>query len=84
MVRANPYDLDRLGVGTGDPVRVRSARGALVLPAEADAGVPRGVVAVGFNLPATSDGPAEATTNAAAALIDARAAVNEVRLESVG
>ena len=51
VARANPYDLDRLGLTTGDPVRVRSARGSLVLPADADAGVPRGVVAVDFNLP---------------------------------
>ena len=40
VARANPYDLDRLGAKTGDQVRVRSARGALVLAAEADAGVP--------------------------------------------
>jgi NADH-quinone oxidoreductase subunit G len=53
-VRANPYDLDRLGVATGQRVRVRSARGALVLEAVADDGVPRGVVSIGFNL----DGPA--------------------------
>ncbi|HUA95570.1 MAG TPA: molybdopterin-dependent oxidoreductase, partial [Acidimicrobiales bacterium] len=79
LVRANPYDLDRLGATTGDRVRVRSARGALELPAEADAAVPRGVVAVDFNLP-SPDGVA----NAAATLIDASAAVTEVRLESVG
>jgi assimilatory nitrate reductase catalytic subunit len=76
--RANPYDLDRLGLGNGDPVRVRSARGALVLPARADSGVPRGVVAVDFNL-GLGDGPA----NAAAALIDATTPVTDVRLESV-
>jgi NADH-quinone oxidoreductase subunit G len=83
-VRANPYDLDRLGVTTGDLVRVRSSRGAQVLPAEADPAVPRGVVAVGFNLPAESGGQGLVTGNAAAALIDAAAAVTEVRLESVG
>jgi NADH-quinone oxidoreductase subunit G len=84
VVRANPHDLDRLGVGTGDSVRVRSARGDLVLPVESDAAVPRGVVDVGFNLPAAGDASEGATANAAAALIDAGAAVNEVRLESVG
>ena len=51
VARANPYDLDRLGATTGDRVKVRSARGELILPAEADAGVPRGVVAIDFNVP---------------------------------
>jgi len=81
VARANPYDLDRLGLGTGDRVRVRTARGALVLAAQADVGVPRGVVAVDFNLPAPDDdgsGP-----NAVATLIDATAPVNDVRLENL-
>jgi formylmethanofuran dehydrogenase subunit D len=80
VVRANPYDLDRLGATTGDQVRVRSARGDLVLPAQADDGVPRGAVAIDFNVPA---GP-EAPGNAVAILIDSRSPVTDVRLESVG
>jgi NADH-quinone oxidoreductase subunit G len=85
VARANPYDLDRLGVATGDPVRIRSARAALVLPAEADGGVPRGVVAVEFNLPAPDgSGDGDGTLqNAASALIDATAVVTDVRMESV-
>ena len=85
-VRANPYDLDRLGLTTGDPVRVRSARGSLVLPARADASLPRGVAAVDFGLPLPAGGAAgsPAVPNAAAALIDPAAAVTDVRLESVG
>jgi NADH-quinone oxidoreductase subunit G len=79
VARANPYDLDRLGAKTGDQVRVRSARGVLVLPAEADEGVPRGAVAVDFNVPV---GP-EAPGNAVATLIDSRSPVTDVRLESV-
>jgi anaerobic selenocysteine-containing dehydrogenase len=79
VARANPYDLDRLGAHTGDQVRVRSARGALVLPAQADEGVPRGVVAVDFNVPAGADTPA----NAVSTLIDSRQNVTDVRLESV-
>jgi NADH-quinone oxidoreductase subunit G len=79
VVRANPYDLDRLGAGTGDRVQVRSARGTLVLTAEADAGVPRGVVAVDFNVPA---GPGS-VANAVSTLIDSRSPVTDVRLESV-
>jgi anaerobic selenocysteine-containing dehydrogenase len=78
VARANPYDLDRLGTHTGDLVKVRSARGELVLAAEADPGVPRGVVAVAFNVP---DGP-EAPGNAVATLIDSRSPVTDVRVES--
>jgi len=77
--RSNPYDLDRLGAKTGDQVVVRSARGSLTLTAEADAGVPRGVVAVDFNVPVGPDSVA----NAVASLIDTRNLVTEVRMESV-
>jgi NADH-quinone oxidoreductase subunit G len=79
VARANPYDLDRLGVSTGDRVKVRSARGELVLSARADEGVPRGVVAMDFNVP----GGESASGNAAATLIDSRQLVTDVRLESV-
>ncbi len=79
MARANPYDLDRLGARTGDPVRVRSARGELTLAAQADEGVPRGVVAVDFNVPDGESAPG----NAVAMLIDSRQPVTDVRLESV-
>ena len=79
VARANPYDLDRLGATTGDRVKVRSARGELTLPAEADAGVPRGVVAIDFNVPGGQSAPG----NAVSTLIDSRAPVTDVRLESV-
>jgi NADH-quinone oxidoreductase subunit G len=79
VARANPYDLDRLGAVTGDQVRVRSARGELVLPAQADVGVPKGVVAVDYNVPNGS----ETVSNAVSGLIDSRALVTDVRLESV-
>jgi NADH-quinone oxidoreductase subunit G len=78
VARANPYDLDRLGAVTGDRVKVRSARGELVLGAEADDGVPRGCVAIDFNVPS-----AESPGNAAATLIDSRQLVTDVRMESV-
>ena len=77
--RANPHDLDLLGVQDGDAVAVRSARGALTLRCEQDARVPRGVVAIDFNVAAPDDG----APNAAAALIDAAEAVVDVRLESI-
>jgi NADH-quinone oxidoreductase subunit G len=79
IARANPYDLDRLGAKTGDHVRVRSARGELVLAAEADNDIPRGAVAVDFNVPHGT----VASGNAAATLIDSRSPVTDVRLESV-
>jgi len=78
-VRANPYDLDRLGAVTGDRVKVRSARGELTLAAESDEGVPRGVVAIDFNVPSGESAPG----NAVATLIDSRQVVTDVRLESV-
>jgi NADH-quinone oxidoreductase subunit G len=78
-VRANPYDLDRLGTKTGDQVKVRSARGELVLSAVADGRVPRGVVSVDFNVPGGADLPG----NAVATLIDSRNPVTEVRVESM-
>ena len=79
VARANPYDLDRLGAATGDRVKVRSARGELILPAASDPGVPRGVVAIDFNVPGGESAPG----NAAATLIDTRQLVTDVRLESV-
>jgi NADH-quinone oxidoreductase subunit G len=78
-VRANPYDLDRLGAVTGDRVKVRSPRGELTLAAESDEGVPRGVVAIDFNVPSGESAPG----NAVATLIDSRQVVTDVRLESV-
>ena len=68
VARANPYDLDRLGAKTGDRVKVRSARGELILAAEADEGVARGVVAIDFNVPGGESAP----PNAVATLIDSR------------
>jgi anaerobic selenocysteine-containing dehydrogenase len=81
VARANPYDLDRLGAKTGDRVRVRSARGALTLPAQADHEVPRGVVAVDFNVPLAES--ADTPANAVSTIIDSRQSVTDVRLESV-
>jgi NADH-quinone oxidoreductase subunit G len=79
VARANPYDLDRLGARTGDRVKVRSARGELILAAESDEGVARGVVAIDFNVPGGESAP----PNAVATLIDSRQPVTDVRLESV-
>jgi anaerobic selenocysteine-containing dehydrogenase len=72
-LRANPHDLSRLGVTTGDLVRVTSQRAGLILEAVSDAGVPRGSAAVDFNQPGEGAGD----------LIDAAEAVTDVRLETV-
>ncbi len=72
-LRAHPHDLGRLGVTTGDQVRVTSSRGSLTLGAMADSAVLRGSAVLQFNQP----GPG------AADLIDARQPVTDVRVETV-
>lgn len=73
VLRANPADLDRLGVGNNDRVRVASSRGAIVASVEPDPGIARGTVALGFNQ----------STSGAADLIDVSLPVTEVRVETV-
>ena len=73
-LRANPGELDDLGVTTGDTVRVWSGRGSLVTVVVADSSVPRGSAVLAANPP---DGAA------AHELIDASSPVIDVRLESV-
>ena len=75
VVRVHPLDLEKLGIDPGAGLKLRSGRGEVVLPAEADASVPRGVAAVDFNLGA--DG-----APGAAALIDSRQPVVDVRSET--
>jgi len=87
-VRANPHDLGQLGVTTAARVRVRSARGALVLEAIADHGVPRGVACIDFNLHDADPGAEVPDGNdvpgaGASALIDVREPVVDVRLETL-
>jgi NADH-quinone oxidoreductase subunit G len=72
-LRANPADLDRLGVRSGGHVRLSSSRTALTLCVQADPGVPEGTVVLPFNAPGA----------AAADLVDLSAAVTEIRLENV-
>jgi NADH-quinone oxidoreductase subunit G len=75
-VRVNPADLERLGLGTGSAVRVRSARGSLVLDAVAADDVPRGVVEIPFNL-------VDGAGGGAGTLIDVGQPVVDVRLETL-
>ena len=75
-LRANQHDLDRLGAASGTSVRVRSSRGSVVMQAESDPNVPRGVVEIGFNL-------VDADGVGARSLIDVGETVVDVRLETV-
>ena len=67
-------DRDRIGIADGEFVQATSGRGSVVLPVRAAPGIPRGIAFLTFNQP----GPG------AADLIDAGAAVTDVRLETVG
>jgi anaerobic selenocysteine-containing dehydrogenase len=72
-LRANPADLGRMGVTTGDRVRVSSSRRSLVLDVAADPSVLRGSAVLAFNAP--GEGAAE--------LIDAAQPVTDLRVETV-
>ena len=65
--------LDQIGIADGEEVQATSGRGSVVLPVRAAPGIPRGVAFLSFNQP----GPG------ASDLIDAGAAVTDVRLEMV-
>jgi NADH-quinone oxidoreductase subunit G len=73
-LRANPADLGRMGVKTGDRVRVSSSKKSLVLDVSADPHVLRGSAVLAFNAPGEG----------AADLIDATQPVTDLRVETVG
>ncbi|MDQ4069401.1 MAG: molybdopterin-dependent oxidoreductase, partial [Actinomycetota bacterium] len=73
-LRVNPADLGRMGVTTGDRIRVSSSRTSLVVDVAADPGVLRGSALLVFNAPGEG----------AADLIDASQPVTDVRIETVG
>jgi NADH-quinone oxidoreductase subunit G len=72
-LRAHPADLGRMGVTTGDRVRVSSSRKSLLLDVAADPHVLRGSAVLVFNAP--GEGAAE--------LIDAAETVTDLRVETV-
>ncbi len=73
-LRANPHDLDDLGVVGGGQVRLRSATATAVVPVEPDPSLPRKVVAADFNVP-LGDGTV-------ADLIDRAFPVVDLRMET--
>ncbi|MGZ4708403.1 MAG: molybdopterin-dependent oxidoreductase, partial [Acidimicrobiales bacterium] len=72
ILTVNPYDFDRLGVSTGDRVRMQTSRATLTAEIAADGGVPRGSASVVFNQPGLH----------VSALIDASQPVTVVRVET--
>jgi hypothetical protein len=73
-LRANPLDLDELGVEPGGSVRVRTESVSTVLTVASDDSLPRHVVAADFNVPLDEGTIAD--------LIDASAPVVELRMET--
>jgi NADH-quinone oxidoreductase subunit G len=70
-VSLNPADFDKLGVESGSVVKIESGRGHLLAPVAADTGVPVGTAVIPFSVPGWS----------ANVLVDAAAAVTDVRVE---
>jgi anaerobic selenocysteine-containing dehydrogenase len=70
-LRLHPQDFDRLGIVSGDDVRVTSARGHVTVPTRPDAAVPRGVAVLNAN---QAGGRANV-------LIEANTPVTDVRVE---
>ena len=75
-LRIHPSELDKLGVTTGEKVRVRSAKGSIEIAVTADASIDRHVVAARF----TQDVAGECDL---AALIDASLLATDIRLETI-
>lgn len=75
----HPLDLDRVGVADGTEVNIISPKGSVVLPLVADVSVPRGVLWAPFNQPAGSGSSGDINS-----IVDAAAAVTDVRIERLG
>jgi len=72
VMRVNPLDFERLGVGAGEDVKVSSARGSMTIRVEVDEAVPRGSATVAFNHDGLN----------ASDLIDASSPVTDIRVET--
>jgi NADH-quinone oxidoreductase subunit G len=76
VLRLQPKELDKLGVNDGDEIRMTSAGGELIVPVVSDPSVPAGVCVLPIGVI-----PIEVA--GATVLIDATAAITEVRLETL-
>jgi NADH-quinone oxidoreductase subunit G len=75
-LRLNHFDLDRLGVGTGDVVGVSGPKGSVRLPVALDDDVPRGVTEIAFgSLDDNGD-------DVVRPLFDGRSLISQVRLDT--
>jgi NADH-quinone oxidoreductase subunit G len=72
VLRVNPYDFNRLGVASGEPVHVVSSSGSVDVGVDADDLVPRGVAVIDYNRSGAD----------ARALFDLDAVSVDVRLET--
>jgi formylmethanofuran dehydrogenase subunit D len=70
-VRVHHSVLAQLGTADGEPVRVSSSRGSIVVPGIGDPGLPAGTAVLAWNMPGVAPN----------GLIDSGAAVTEVRVE---
>ena len=76
VLHLNHFDLDRLGVVTGDVVGVNGARGSVRLPVALDDAVPRGVTEIAFgSLDAEGD-------DVVRPILDGGDVISQVRLET--
>jgi NADH-quinone oxidoreductase subunit G len=76
ILRLNHFDLDRLGVATGDVVGVSGPRGSLRLPVALDDDVPRGVTEIAFG---SVD---ESGVDVVRPLFDGATLISQVRLDT--
>jgi len=76
ILRLNHFDLDRLGVGTGDVVGVSGPRGSVRLPVALDDDVPRGVIEIAFG---SLD---ESGVDVVRPLFDGASLISQVRLDT--
>ena len=68
----HPLDLDRLGAASGTRLKVSSDRTSVVLEAEPDVGIPRGLAWLAFNRADADGRPAGELIDSAAGAIDLR------------
>jgi NADH-quinone oxidoreductase subunit G len=71
-LRANPAELEALGVASGDRVRLRGPKASIVIEIEPDRAVPRGVAVLAHNLPGGFGGPANSLVDGSVPVVDVR------------